>query len=394
VALFVIGEPVAQRLPQVTPESVGFSSNRLARLDGVIEEAIANKETPGAVVAVIRNGKIVYRKAYGNRAIVPEKEPMTLDTIFDMASLTKVMATATSIMLLVEEGKLSLTDRVVDYIPEFKAHDKESITLKQLLTHFSGLRPDLDLDDPWSGYDTAIRLACGEKLVAEPGERFIYSDINYFLLSEVVRRVTGQYIDEFSTERIFKPLGMHDTSFRPPVHLAPRIAPCDRRNGRIMRGEVNDPTTFRMGGVAGHAGLFSTIDDTAIWAQMILQGGEFDGVRILSPLSVLKMTTPQSPPGQFDWRGFGFDIETRFSTNRGDLYPVGSFGHTGFTGTSFWLDPFTDSIVLLFTNRLHPDGKGSVVSLRKKVASVVAGALIDVSLERSHYYRRKAEGDW
>lgn len=370
----------AEGLKSARPKTVGMSEERLAQLDDVVQAAISRGETPGAVLLVARRGKIVYKKAFGHRALVPRPEPMTVDTIFDMASLTKVIATATAIMILVEEGKISLTDTVAGHLPEFSRHGKEAITLLDLLTHYSGLRPDLDLDQPWSGYETALSKAYDEQLVAPPGTRFIYSDINYFVLAEMVRKVTGRHLHDFTTERIFNPLGMEDTGFNPPAARVAQIAPTETKEGRMLRGEVHDPTASRMGGAGGHAGLFSTVGDTAIYAQMILNGGVYEETRILSPLAVLKMTTPQSPPGEPNWRGLGFDIRSRFSTPRGDIFPVGSFGHTGFTGTSVWIDPLTQTIVILFTNRLHPEGKGDVTGLRKKVASVVAASIVEAPL--------------
>lgn len=373
-SLFVSG----QALPGAQPEEVGVSAERLARLDLVVREALENREAHGAVVLVGRQGKIIYRKVFGHRALVPQAEAMTLDTIFDMASLTKVMATATSILILTEQGRLSLGDRVSKYIPDFKDEGKEQITLHQLLVHYSGLRPDVDLEPVWKGYQTAIDLAKREKLRSKPGTEFVYSDINYFLLGEVVRLVTGQTVDQFSLENIYVPLGMRDTGFNPSPELQPRIAPTEMRDGAMIRGAVHDPTSFRMGGFAGHAGLFSTADDVAMFAQMILNDGVLGNVRILSPYGVLAMTTPQSPPGEDNWRGFGWDIRTRFSGNRGELFPVGSFGHTGFTGTSLWIDPHSKTFVVLLTSRLHPDGKGDVAQLRRRVANVVAASLIDL----------------
>jgi CubicO group peptidase (beta-lactamase class C family) len=195
-------------------------------------------------------------------------------------------------------------------------------------------------------------------------------------------------LDQFARERVFLPLGMSDTGFKPQARKLERVVPTEKVNGSFLRGEVHDPTARRMGGVAGHAGLFSTADDAAAWGQMVLQGGIYGELRLLSPLSVLRMTSPQTPPDQPDWRGAGFDIETRFSTTRGDLFPVGSFGHTGFTGTSIWIDPFTESLVVLFTSRLYPNGEGDVVPLRRKVASVVAASLEDVPLDRRYRFIR------
>ena len=378
IFLLLLNPLQAQVLSSGRPEDVGMSSERLARLNEVLEASITEEETPGAAVLVARRGRIVYRKSLGHRSRLPRREAMTLDTLFDVASLTKVMATAPSIMILVEEGKVSLTDPVSKYLPRFAQHGKDAINLLQLLTHYSGLRPDLDLDEPWEGYETAIELAFQEKPISPPGEQFIYSDINYIVLAEIVREVSGQTLNEFSAERIFSPLGMTKTRFLPPPQIRDQIAPTDFRDGQLLRGVVHDPSTARMGGVAGHAGVFSTVEDTAIFAQMILNGGRYNGVRILAPLSVMQMTTPQSPVGATDWRGLGFDIRTPYSGPRGDLFPVGSFGHTGFTGTSLWIDPFSEVFVILFTNRVHPDGEGSVITLRKRVASVVAASVMDL----------------
>jgi CubicO group peptidase (beta-lactamase class C family) len=378
----------AQPLSWALPEEVGMSSARLARLDEVIQRAVLEGETPGAVALVARKGKIVYRKAFGYKSLVPRKESVSIDTIFDVASMTKILATAPAVMLLVEEGKISLTDPVSAYLPGFARNGKGGVTVLQLLTHFSGLRPDLDLDEPWDGYETGIERALREQLVAPPGEEFIYSDINYLVLAEMVRQVSGQPLYEFAAQRIFGPLGMGHTYFFPPSELRNRIAPTEFRDGEMLQGAVHDPTAFRMGGYAGHAGLFSTVEDTAVYSQMILNLGEFEGVRILSPLSVLKMTTSQSPEGADHWRGIGFDIRSPFSGPRGDLFPVGSIGHTGFTGTSLWIDPYSQTFVILFTNRVHPEGEGSITSLRKKVASVVAASIRDAPIVPEHYYRR------
>lgn len=355
---------------------------RSEKLDEIVNRAIEEGTTPGAVLLVSHNGEIVHRKAYGNRTLVPSPEPMTLDTIFDCASLTKVVATTTAIMMLVEEGKLRLTDRVTKYLPDF-AKGRSPITIEQLLTHYSGLRPDVDLEPAWSGYETGIGLAYQERPVASPGSRFIYSDINYILLGEVVRIVSGKPLDEFAMERLFEPLGMVDTQFRPPEELIPRIAPTERlRDGTILRGVVHDPTTRFMGGLAGHAGMFSTADDLSRFAKMMLNGGALDGHRLLNPLAIVKMTTPQSPRGREARRGFGWDFDSPYSSVRGDLFLVGSYGHTGFTGTSIWIDPFTKTYVILLTNRVHPTVRTSVVSLRSQVASAVAASLTDLDVDR------------
>jgi uncharacterized protein YbbC (DUF1343 family)/CubicO group peptidase (beta-lactamase class C family) len=367
--LAVISVPLAATSqPEIRQE-------QLSHLETVVQEAIREGACPGAVLLVGHDGKVVFRRAIGNRALVPRSEPMTEDTIFDVASLTKVVATTTAVMQLVEQGRIRLQDRVTTYWPEFNSGGKDEITVRQLLTHFSGLRPDLELKPAWSGYDTAMKMILEEKPVAAPGTRFLYSDINFEILGELVQRVAGMPLNDYCAEHIFRPLGMKDTSFNPPPEWRERIAPTDRRNGRMLRGEVHDPTANNMGGVAGHAGLFSTADDLAIFAQMLLNGGSHNGIRLLSPLSVEKMTTPQSPPGKQALRGLGWDIDTVFSSTRGELFPIGSYGHTGFTGTSLWVDPISKTYVILLTSRLHPDSQGDVVGLRGRVATAGAAAL-------------------
>jgi uncharacterized protein YbbC (DUF1343 family)/CubicO group peptidase (beta-lactamase class C family) len=349
-------------------------------LDAVIEQSIKDGEIPGAVIAVAHRGRLVYEKAYGSRARVPQPEPMMLDTIFDAASLTKVVATTTSIMKLVERGNIRLSDSVSKYLPEYQ-EGKSEITVRSLLTHFSGLRPDLDLKPEWAGYQTGIQKALEDRPVAIPGTRFVYSDINFELLGEIVRRVSGKPLDEFARDEVFVPLAMNDTGFRPAATLLPRIAPTEvlAPGQPPLRGIVHDPTARYMGGVAGHAGLFTTIADLQRFAQMLLNMGELNGTRVLSPLTVRKMTSPQSPADQPILRGLGWDIDSPFSGPRGDLFPIGSYGHTGFTGTSMWIDPATQSYVILLTNAVHPQTKLAITPLRSRVATIVAAGLnVDV----------------
>ncbi|MBL8211471.1 MAG: DUF1343 domain-containing protein [Bryobacterales bacterium] len=345
-------------------------------IDAAIEKAVANNEAPGAVALVWHQGKVLHFKAYGNRVQVPAPERMTTDTIFDAASLTKVIATTSSVMKLFEQGKIRLADKVTVYLPGFQG-GKSDITVRQLLTHFSGLRPDLDLAPAWSGYDLGIRKALVDRPVAAPGERFIYSDINFILLGEIVHRVSGKPLDQFAKENIFEPLGMKDTTYRPPAEWAKRIAPTEHYKGMTgpLRGVVHDETTRFMGGLAGHAGLFTTAEDLARFAEMILNGGEFRGKRILSPLTIRKFTEPQTPPEQTILRGLGWDIDSPFAANRGELFPLGSFGHTGFTGTSIWMDPVSKTAVILLTNSVHPQRRPPVTSLRARVATMVAAGL-------------------
>ncbi|MDX6692512.1 MAG: hypothetical protein QOF02_115 [Blastocatellia bacterium] len=392
-------EASAANLPSAAPASVGMSAERLAELDKIIEQAIARHETPGAVVLVARRGRAVWRKAYGSRSVTPEREPMTPDTIFDLASLTKVVATATSIMILTERGQVRLSDALVDYIPELKGEGRERITIEMLLTHRSGFPPDFDLSEQWHGYDEAMKRLFREPLRSAPGARFIYSDINYIALGEVVRRASGLPLDEFARRNIFEPLKMRDTGFRPRAELLARVAPTETRRGalswldanpdnaaeasRMLRGEVHDPTAFRMEGVAGHAGLFSTADDLAIYCQMILNGGEYGGARILSPMGVAAMTRPRAVTDEGEARALGWDMTSSFAVNRGDIFPPGSFGHTGFTGTSMWIDPASETFVVFLSSRLHPDGKGDVAALRGRVSSIVASAVTDTRVEQA-----------
>jgi uncharacterized protein YbbC (DUF1343 family)/CubicO group peptidase (beta-lactamase class C family) len=378
-------------VPRATParpaadvDQAGVDLHKLDGIETLVQEAIAEKKLPGAVVFVGRGDRMLYQKAIGNRALVPSVEPMTLDTVFDVASLTKVVATSTSVMMLLEQGRIRLNDRVATFIPGFERYGKADITVRHLLTHVSGLRPDLDLGDVWSGADTAIALAIEEVPTAAPGERFVYSDINFFLLGEIVRRVSGLPLDRFAKEKIFEPLGMKDTMFLPPVSQRPRTAPtescapfvwpCEGTETQMLRGVVHDPTARRMGGVAGHAGLFSTAADLSIFCRMLLGGGAYHGVRILSPLAVEKMTTPASGRDP-NMRGLGWDIDSTYSSNRGELLPIGSYGHTGFTGTSIWIDPASGLFVVFLSNRVHPDGKGDVTPLRARIATVAASSL-------------------
>jgi uncharacterized protein YbbC (DUF1343 family)/CubicO group peptidase (beta-lactamase class C family) len=345
-------------------------------LDDAVNLAIEQGRLPGAVLLVGHDGQVVHRKAYGKRALAPTAEAMTVDTIFDLASLTKVIATTPSLMKLFQQGKFRLNDKITDYIPEFLG-GKSDITIRNLLTHFSGLAPDVALTPPWTGYQTGIRLAATTRPEGPAGVRFVYSDINFILLGELVHRLSGQMVSDYARQNIFTPLGMTETMFQPPASLVPRIAPTERMspNGAPLRGVVHDPTARDMGGVAGHAGVFSTADDLARFAQMMLDGGQSNGVRLFSPLTIKKFTEPQSPPDQPILRGLGFDIDSPLSGNRGELFPIGSYGHTGFTGTSIWIDPSTRTYVILLANSVHPTARPALTPLRAKVATIAAAAV-------------------
>jgi uncharacterized protein YbbC (DUF1343 family)/CubicO group peptidase (beta-lactamase class C family) len=357
-----------------TSTSVSFTGG--SAVDDLIQNAIAEHRLPGAVVAVGHRGRIVFERAYGNRAIVPSAEPMTEDTIFDCASLTKVVATTSSLMKLYDEGKFRLNDPITDYIPEFQ-NGKSSITIRELMTHFSGLRPDVPLKPKWDGYETGIHLACTDPPETVPGKEHIYSDINFELLGELVHRLSGKMLSEYARNNIFVPLKMNDTMFNPPKSLLARIAPTeiDDDTGQPFRGVVHDPTARYMGGVAGHAGLFSDAADLSRFAQMMLNQGELDGVRVISRATIKKFTEPQTPPNQPVLRGLGWDIDSPYSSNRGELFPIGSYGHTGFTGTSLWIDPYSQSYLLILANSVHPRSNKGIVRLRANVATAVAAGL-------------------
>jgi uncharacterized protein YbbC (DUF1343 family)/CubicO group peptidase (beta-lactamase class C family) len=352
-----------------------FDKPSLAAIDAAIEQAIAGQRIPGAVFHLERNG-VVYEKAYGHRALVPEVETMTADTIFDMASITKVAATTPSIWLLIQRGKLGLDDPVSKYLPEFHGGWRDEVTIRHLLTHTSGLRPDIDLSDTWTGHDNAMNLAYAEEPRNRPGTMFRYSDINFELLGEIVWRVSLIPLDRFTQREIYGPLGMNETFFISVLHSArpgipERVAPTQyAENGRMIRGGVHDPTARRMGGVAGHAGLFSTAHDMAIYARMLLNGG----APIFKPEIVKMMTTVQSPPAVAVKRTGGFDYDSGYSRPRGDLFPLGSYGHTGWTGTILWIDPASHTFYIFLSNRVHPDGKGNVLALQKTLGTLAAKA--------------------
>jgi uncharacterized protein YbbC (DUF1343 family)/CubicO group peptidase (beta-lactamase class C family) len=346
-------------------------------LDAEINSAVSRQLIPGAVVEVGHNGVVVYRKAYGSRALVPKREAMTLDTIFDAASLTKVIATTSCLMKLFDEGKLDIDAPVTAYLPEFQG-GHSAITVRNLMTHFSGLRPDLDLRPSWGGYDTGIRKALVDAPTGPPGTRFVYSDINFILLGEIVHRLSGKTLDRYAHDAVFEPLGMKHTRFQPPGEWISHIAPTelDEASGMPIRGIVHDETSRFMGGVAGHAGMFTTAEDLGRFAQMMIDRGVAEGKRIVSAAAIEKFTSPQSPPNQRAVRGLGWDIDSPYSGNRGELFPAGvSFGHTGFTGTSIWIDPGSKTYVILLTNSVHPHRGKSLTALRSRVATIAAASV-------------------
>ncbi len=433
---------LAQGLPLATPASVGMNASKLDQIEALVNADIADKKLPGAVVIVGRKGKIVYRKAFGNRSLVPTVEKMTVDTIFDVASLTKPVATATSIMILIEQGKLRLNDTVGKFITDIDDPEAKKVNVLQLLTHTSGYRPDFDLGEKWTGREGMLATLKKEKLRNPPGTKFVYSDIGFIVLGEIAQRISGLDIGDLSEKLVWERVDLSDTGYSEITRTSAadlsefvtvpmnRLAPTenirgqnnylgskfegDERSGNeILRGKVHDPTAFRMNGIAGHAGLFSTADDLARYAQMLLNGGVAPGrnlsgsdgaperrngakqgslptgrvstsksTRILSAQTVAKMTQPYVVAEDGSARGLGWDMDTSFSANRGDLFPKGSFGHTGFTGTGIWIDPTSQTFYVFLSNRVHPDGKGDVTPVRGKVATIVASSIEDLPIEK------------
>lgn len=383
--LILVPVTALAELAQPHPASVGMDAERLTQIDSIVTEEINAGRIPGAVVLVGRHGTTAYVKSYGDRAKQPVVEAMTLNTIFDMASLTKPMATATSVMILIEEGKIRLTDPIRKFLPDWDNHGKGSITIDQLLRHRSGLIPDNNIGDYANGPEDAWKNLANLDLVGPPGELFRYSDVGFIALGRIVEKVSGMSLDQFALERVFKPLGMSDSGFAPirkplPEEKLHRTAPTEKVNGEMARGQVHDPRSRALGGVAGHAGLFSSLEDVSTYAQMLLHGGAGpNGNRIMSPLTVRLMIDPaDSPEGQR--RAMGWDVRTGYSSPRGALMGPNSFGHTGFTGTSLWIDPETGLYVIVLASRLHPHGKGDTSNLRYRIATVAASALRDATI--------------
>lgn len=348
-------------------------------IDAAAGRAIAARELPGAVVLVGRGDAIAYERAYGSRSLKPTTRPMEPDTIFDLASLSKSVATATSVLILADRGRIDLDEKVATYLPEFGNHGKEAITVEQLLLHHGGLiadNPQSDFDD---GAAAGIAKIMASGLKYEPGKGYIYSDVGFIVLGQLVERVGGTPLDQFARDEVFAPLGMTETTYKPPAAWRDRIAPTEQRKGQWIVGEVHDPRAYAMGGVAGHAGVFSTAHDLSRWVRMLCDGGQLDGKRILSEAMVRRMLTPKSLPDGKGTRGLGVDVDSPYAPSpRGNRFDVGTtFGHTGYTGTSFWCDPAAKAYVIVLTNRVHPtDAAGKVAQLRREVATIAAEELL------------------
>jgi CubicO group peptidase (beta-lactamase class C family) len=377
----VIGVAVGATAHAQDQQTKSTAATLAKRVADEVQAAIAAGKLPGCVVLAGSRGRVILREAYGRRRVEPRSESMTVDTVFDLASLTKPIATATSAMILAERGKLRLDDPVARYLPQFAAHGKDGVRVEHLLLHTAGLIADNPLADYDDGREQAIERVLSLKPVAPPGVRFIYSDVCFIVLGLLVEHTSGQPLDRFASENIFAPLGMHDTSFLPDERLRSRAAPADKRGDKWLVGEVHDPRAARLGGVAGHAGVFSTADDLAKYARAMLDQGRYGDRRLLGDETWRRMTRPQELPAG-GRRALGWDIKSGFSTNRGKRLSDAAFGHGGFTGTSIWIDPANDLFVIFLSNRLHPDGKGSVNQLAGRIAEIVVEsrpATIDVA---------------
>jgi len=388
--LFILTSQCQVQQPiEVKPEKPEISQQHLLRINGLISQSIKNKDIPGAVVIIGRKSQVLFSKIYGNSQLVPESSPMQYNMMFDLASLTKPIATATSVMILVERGKLHLREKVKDYIPDFKTFSNEQgdkgddSRIWHLLTHTSGLPPYIKDENITPHFGSFCSLKNMVAYIASldkinlPGEEFHYSCLGFICLSYIIKQITGQNVAEFSRENIFLPLGMNHTLFNPSQELKEMCVPTEVTEDLYLKGVVHDPLARTLGGISGNAGLFSTATDLAKFAQMLLNKGQYNRVRILSPLGVERMTEIYRY-AYFSGRGLGWDLDSVYSSSGGDLFGAHSFGHTGYTGTSLWIDPETHIYIILLTNRVHPDDQGSVVSLRSKIANIAASSLLKI----------------
>ncbi len=381
--LVLSASPIAAQLPTEiparTPESIGMDAQRLNAIDEIVNEGLTQEKMPGCVVMIGRKDGIAFLRAYGFRQLQPEKMEMTADTLFDLASLTKPIATATSIMVLAQQGKLDLNATVVTYIPGFAQNGKNTITIRHLLTHTGGLIADNSINEYANGTEQAFANINALKPNAAPGETFVYSDVGFIVLGQIVKAVSGRDVQEFSQEHIFKPLNMTETGYLPRDELKSRAAVTEQRDGHWMQGEVHDPRAFALKGVAGHAGLFSTAHDLARYATMMLHGGRLNDVQILDEATFTLMTTSvEVPRGR---RALGWDAKTGYSSNRSDLMTSAAFGHGGFTGTGIWIDPVQNLFVVFLSNRVHPDGKGLVNPIIGRIGTVASAAILPTQVQ-------------
>jgi CubicO group peptidase (beta-lactamase class C family) len=381
------------------PAQSGVRKEILAYIAPIIEKGIDAGYYPGAVIYAVHHGHVMYRGVFGNRRILPDVAPMKFTTIFDMASLTKVIVTTPAIMQLVEESKIDLDAPVAKYWPAFANNGKGNVTVRELLTHTSGLPPEIPeptqsfFSSSWHGQHAALNEVIKLRLRYTAGTTYIYSDVNFIVLAYLVEIVSGERIDQYARHHIFKPLGMDNSYFVPPVSLRDRIAPTAIINKQLRWGQVEDPIAYAMDNVSGTAGLFSDAGDLGIYAQCLLNNGRLPNKKgyLLGPLSILKMTTPQTPANITEVHGLGWDIDTVYSS-RGVLFPVNSYGHTGWTGTSIWIDPLTKTYLIILTSRTHPTPayNNQIIHDRRQIANIVAASLTDVTIK---YQRNTGVGE-
>jgi CubicO group peptidase (beta-lactamase class C family) len=375
----------AQGLPKAKPEDVGMSSKKLNQIDKTAQQAIDEKKTPCVAVLVAKDGKVVYKKAFGYASIEPEKKLLTDDMIFDLASVSKPVGTGTAVMMLVEEGKISLYDDVKEYIPNFAPYinqdgRKEHAKIYHLLTHTSGLPDYTDADSVIVKYgsvagDSLMNHIAQLKKKNSPGTKFEYSCLGFITLANIVKVVTGKPLNEFAQENIFAALKLKNIGYVPSAEMIKKCVPTEKTDGVMLCGVVHDPLARLQKGISGNAGLFSNLDDLSVMVQLMLNGGEYNGIRLLSPLTVKLMTEVYARLQKFG-RGLSWDVASDYMGQRGDIFPIGSYGHTGFTGTSVIIDPVSKTQLIILTNRVHPDGKGDVSKLRKNIANITASAIL------------------
>lgn len=363
--LAIVPSVLAQQATESSPE---VQLDR--KIAPLIQKALDEGEMCGCVIHIVHRGTIVYEKAFGSRQIEPAQIPMSIDAIFDLASLTKPIATATCVMHLSESGKISLDDTVGAHIPEFATNGKEAVTIRQLLIHTSGLIPDNSMKDYVGSRADMLNRIWQLPLSYSTESDFRYSDVGFIVLGELVQRKSGLNVDEYSQQNIFQPLKMTETMYVPPEALRQRAVATEKRNEQWIVGEVHDPRAYALNGIAGHAGLFSTVRDLSRYAQMMLNGGTLDGVRILGAETIAQMTDSYSVPR--GTRGLGWDKRSGYSSNRGESMSSSAFGHGGFTGTAIWIDPDLDLSVIFLSSRLHPDGKGTINPLAGVVGTIAA----------------------
>jgi len=363
--------------PTASAEQPNFDA-----IESIVRQGIQDGQMPGAVVVIADRNGVLYRRAFGQRQVEPTAEPMTMDTVFDLASLTKPVATATSVMQLIGDGLLSPQQKVVDHLPEFGKHGKDKITIADLLLHVGGLIPDNSLRDYRDGVEASWDNICDLKPIAERGKKFAYTDVGFIVLGKLVERVSKQRLDQYAQQNVFTPLGMTETTFNPSADLKKRAAATEQRNGQWLKGEVHDPRAHLLQGVAGHAGLFSTADDLTRYGQQMLRIARGEKSIPLSQATFKTMTRPrdvQRDSKTIGTRTYGWDHRSPYSSNRGDELSDSAFGHGGFTGTVMWIDPESDRVFLFLSNRLHPDSKGSINRLAGKIASIVGANADDRS---------------